>query len=73
MGTINHKRGPQFKKESERKRNHVMVRLTDEVYGKAVEEAHRNDISISNWIRVLIEEALERAEDRERYGEYDEY
>ena len=67
MGKINHKRGPKFKTEEERKKKHVMVRLDEFTYAKLVERAGIEGVTISNYVRVAIEDALDRDADRERY------
>lgn len=73
MNIINHQRGrPPIPKDEVRSKN-IQIRVTEDIYVSLKDLAENDGVSISNYVRALIEEAVERAKDRERYGEYDEY
>lgn len=67
MGEINHKRGPKFKTEDEKKKKRIMVRLDEFTFAKLSERVEVEGVSVSDYVRVAIEDALDRDADRERY------
>lgn len=73
MAIINHQRGRPPRPRNEVRSKNIQIRVTEDSYLKLRELADRDGVSVSNYIRTILDEALERAEDRERYGEYDEY
>lgn len=72
MLKINHQTGRPKMKEEDKRSKIMQFRLTKDVYDELKEAAIRNGISMSNYMRVAIEEAIDRDRDRERYG-YDEH
>ena len=70
---VSHQVGRPKKKESERKDNRVIARLTDEAYDELVQYTLKHGVSISDFVRFCIEEMLEQEKDRERLGYSDEY
>ena len=72
MGVINHKRGPKFKEDDEKKKYRLVARVTGETYVDVIRILEADNVSMSDYIRTIIEEDIQARKDRERYG-YDEY
>ena len=59
-------------KDDEKRSKHLNFRVSEETYDAIVDIAKKNNIPIATYVRVVLEEAIERDNDIERYG-YDEY
>lgn len=70
---VSHQVGRPKKEESEKKNNRLNVRLTDDTYDELIQFTMKRGISLSDFVRVCIEETLKKEKDMERLGYSDEY
>lgn len=70
MPEICNKRGPKFKSEEEKKNHRIMARLDDKTYTRLFKRLEVEQVSLSDYVRVAVEEMLDRDDDRERF-DYD--
>lgn len=73
MPEISNKRGPKFKPPEEKKSCKLMVRLTGESYTRLFRRAEAEQVSLSDYVRVAIEEMLDRDDARDRFLGGDDY